>query len=124
MSVDPVHAASRFGFGPGVLAGDPAPGADPRSWLRAQLGGPDRAAFPDTLPTSADALVLLREQRRLKLPPEESLVRPLFRADARAQLAELLRGNASFRERLNWFWSNHFTVSAKRGEVRPLAGCF
>ena len=23
-----------------------------------------------------------------------------------------------------WFWANHFTVSARRGGIRPLAGCF
>jgi len=31
---------------------------------------------------------------------------------------------APFRERLVWFWANHFTVSLRRGEVAPLIGSY
>ena len=35
-----------------------------------------------------------------------------------------LDAEIGFAERLAWFWSNHFCVSADKGQVRPLAGAF
>ena len=121
METDAAQALIRFGLG--IRPGEPPP-ADPRGWLAAQLRAPDPVRFPDTLPTTADGLTLLREQRRLKPPPGQSLVEPLYRADAQAQLAVLLDAQAPFRERLVWFWANHFTVSIRQGDVRPIAGAF
>lgn len=31
---------------------------------------------------------------------------------------------APFRERLVWFWANHFTISLRRGQCAALAGAF
>ena len=121
MQLDPAHALARFGFG--ARPGDAVP-ADLRHWLRGQVTGPDPVRFPDTLPRTADGLVLLREQRRLRPPPGESLVEPLYRAEAQAQLSVLLDAEAPFRERLVWFWANHFTVSIRQGGIRPIAGSF
>ncbi|MCQ8276890.1 DUF1800 domain-containing protein [Acetobacteraceae bacterium KSS8] len=121
MAFDALHAATRFGFGP---TGDGALPADPRSWLIAQLGPGDPARFPTTLPSVSDGLILLEEQHKLKPPPGESLVAPLYRADASAQLNALVSTTAPFRERLVWFWANHFTVSTRRGDIRPIAGAF
>ena len=121
MLASPVHAVIRFGLGPRPSEALPA---DPHGWLAAQLRGPDPVRFPDTLPGTADGLLMLREQRRLRPPPGQSLVEPLYRADAAAQIDALLFAQAPFRERLVWFWANHFTVSTRRGEVRPIAGAF
>ncbi len=121
MQLDAAQVLARFGFG--ARPGDAVP-ADPCGWLRGQVTGPDPVRFPDTLPRTADGLVLLREQRRLRPPPGESLVEPLYRAEAQAQLSVLLDSEAPFRERLVWFWANHFTVSTRRGEIRPIAGSF
>ena len=121
MQTSAVHASIRFGLGP--RPSEPLP-SDPRGWLAAQLLGPDPVRFPDGLPSTADGLVMLREQRRLKPPPGQSLVEPLFRADAQAQLDVLLTAQAPFRERLVWFWANHFTVSTRQGGTRPIAGAF
>ncbi len=118
---DPVQASARFGFG--ARLGEALP-ADPHGWLRGQVTGPDPVRYPDTLPSTADGLLLLREQRRLKPPPGQSLVEPLYRVEAQAQLATLLDAEAPFRERLVWFWANHFTVSIRKGEIRPIAGSF
>lgn len=121
MEIDAAHAMIRFGLG--IRPGEPPP-RDPKAWLRHQLQQPDPVRFPDTLPSTADGLILLREQRRLKPPPGESLIEPLFRADAQAQLAVLLDAQAPFRERLVWFWANHFTVSTRQNGTRPIAGAF
>ena len=42
-------------------------------------------------------------------------MRALFRAQAKAELGNALTTPAPFRERLVWFWSNHFTVSVRGG---------
>lgn len=48
----------------------------------------------------------------------------MFCVDATAQLTNAFATSAGFRERLVWFWSNHFTVSRRQGAVAPLAGPF
>ena len=94
-----------------------APGA------RAQLSGPDplRLANP---PTTAAGLAALREDRENRPPPGQSRGRALFRQDAAAQLGNALTTPSPFRERLVWFWTNHFTVSLRRGDVRRGGGAF
>ena len=49
--------------------------------------------------------------------------RALFRPEAKAELDNALTTPAPFRERLVWFWTNHFTVSV-RGGMRGGAGAF
>ena len=39
-------------------------------------------------------------------------------------MAAALDAEIGFTERLSWFWSNHFCVSADKGGVRPLAGAY
>jgi uncharacterized protein (DUF1800 family) len=65
----------------------------------------------------------LRFDRETKPPPEQRRVRPLFEAEARAELENALTTGAPFRERLVWFWTNHFTVSA-RGGTAAVSGAF
>ncbi|MGH6771088.1 MAG: DUF1800 domain-containing protein [Xanthobacteraceae bacterium] len=48
----------------------------------------------------------------------------LYRDEASARLGAALDAEIGFVERLAWFWSNHFCVSASKGQVRPLAGAF
>ena len=45
--------------------------------------------------------------------------RSIFQADSHALLDHALTTPTPFRERLVWFWANHFTVSTKRGMVAP-----
>jgi uncharacterized protein (DUF1800 family) len=51
--------------------------------------------------------------------PEE-----IYLAEANARLTTALAADIGFAERLVWFWSNHFCVSADKGQVRPFAGAF
>jgi uncharacterized protein (DUF1800 family) len=49
----------------------------------------------------------------------------IYLKEARARIDTALRSEISFVERLVWFWSNHFCVSADKGPgVRALAGAF
>lgn len=56
------------------------------------------------------------------VPPVEAR---LFRAEAQARFDKAFRAEAGFVERLVYFWSNHFCVSAAKGPiVRASAGAF
>jgi uncharacterized protein (DUF1800 family) len=48
----------------------------------------------------------------------------IYLAEAKARLDTALAAETGLTERLVWFWSNHFCVSADKGQVRPIAGAF
>lgn len=133
-SLTPSQAMIRFGLGGRP---DQKPPTDPRAWLLGQLDGPDPAlATPSFagLPSGAAALAALRDDRmtRKRLARQglslkdhfKPRSREMFRVDAAAQLGWALRTNAPFRERLVWFWANHFTVSMRQGGTAALIGPF
>ncbi len=119
MTLEPVQASIRFGYGP--RAGE-SPPPDAAAWLRGQLQEPDRlAGVPGT--TAVQGLIALREDaldRKQKLKPDR--VRRIFLAEARAIGDHLVDTPTPFRERLVWFWFNHFTVSLKRPFVAAVLG--
>lgn len=68
-----------------------------------------------------------------QMPPAQPSAKPavprveaeLFRAEAKARLDKALQAEVGFVERLVYFWSNHFCVSAAKGPiVRASAGAF
>jgi uncharacterized protein (DUF1800 family) len=139
MDYAPFIALNRFGLG--RRQGESLP-ADPRDWLRAQLDAPDKLAaqpFPDT----EDALGVVQEQvRTLKArkamaeltPPSSQpapdmaaplhLVAQALKQDTHALLANALTTQMPFRERLVWFWANHFTISARGLVPTACAGAY
>lgn len=117
--MDMMTAQALVRFGLGRRGTEPLPG-DPVAWLLAQL----KAAEPGLGFTAATGLAALQADRRDKPKPGESQGRALFRAQADAELACALTTETPFRERLLWFWANHFTVSLRRGEIAALAGSF
>lgn len=48
----------------------------------------------------------------------------IYIEEARARLDNALNAETGFAERLVWFWSNHFCVSADKNNVRSLCGAF
>lgn len=84
------------------------------------MDGPDPAlAVPGA--SSGDGLVALREDRadrREGAPPTR--VRDLVQHDRQAAIDVMLSTATPFRERLVWFWANHFTVSFRRDEARAV----
>ncbi len=119
--MDPRTAQALIRFGLGRRGEEPLP-ADPAAWLNDQLRRPDPARI-DPRPSTATGLAALRFDRETKPPPEERRVRPLFQAESAAELENALTTTAPFRERLVWFWTNHFTVSV-RGGTSAVAGAF
>lgn len=122
MSADPVTAAFRFGFGLPLAAADATPAA-----LRAGLDGPDTAAARWPGVALDEVLDLAQREARaraaLKQAPEDAALkkdqralreagRALQRRGQRATFARAI-GGAPLRERLAWFWTDHFTVAPR-----------
>lgn len=120
MALSVHHAAVRFGLGRRPV--DPLPD-DPRVWLRAQLASSDPLAAAGAEATRA-GIAAYREDRRNPVPQGRSRARVIYRDEATRQLGHALTTEAPFRERLVWFWTNHFTVSLRRGECAPIIGSF
>ena len=139
MDLRPYHAQIRFGLG---RAGTEPMPADPAAWLLDQLRQPD-APWPGPAPSTRDGLAITREVQARRAekkaeatgpaaatrtaPPQPEGPNPAreqFRQDSQSALARAVATTTPFRERLVWFWTNHFTVSVKRPVVAPLAGAF
>ena len=128
-------AVTRFGLGarPGEIE---AAAADPQAFLKAQIR-PEGADQPEgrLAPSSENIAVfqgLRRERRELKgdtdaaeeLKQVQAQIRDIAIQEMAARGRLAAATPASFRERWTLFWSNHFTVSATKGAVAPIAGSF
>jgi uncharacterized protein (DUF1800 family) len=147
---DAALALHRFGLGPrGDAIAKIA--ADPRGALLAELDAPNIARLdaPD-LPGSAAAaratFEFRQERKATRLAqraaptapmkegaaeapaperprnPGPGVPQQLLLAEAKARFDRAIAADTGFVERLVWFWSNHFCVSADK--VRPIAGAF
>jgi uncharacterized protein (DUF1800 family) len=56
--------------------------------------------------------------------PGPGLPQQIYLEESKARLESALAAGAGFVERLVWFWSNHFCISADKGGVRPLCGAY
>jgi uncharacterized protein (DUF1800 family) len=56
--------------------------------------------------------------------PAAAALQQLYRDEAKARVDAALNAEIGFAERLTWFWSNHFCVSAAKNGVRALAGAY
>ena len=58
-------------------------------------------------------------------PKQQSGVpQQIFLDEARARFDAAMNADIGFAERLVWFWSNHFCISADKGVTRPVCGSF
>ncbi len=110
----------RFGLG---RRGNEAVPPDAAAWLAWQLNAADPAlAQPGT--SVAEGLEAIKARRRQKEGDKGTPLRDIFRADSQAAFANMITTTMPFRERLVWFWANHFTVSLRRGETAGIVGAF
>jgi uncharacterized protein (DUF1800 family) len=143
-----IHALQRFGLGarPGDLArvqGDPvgalASEIEPRAAL---ISGQGLFSAPEAINAFEDFQVQRREQRasggmaqagtraELDRPRHERSSasgdpRAIYWGELAARYQAAQRAPCGFAERLVWFWSNHFAVSAtKGGRLHVTAGAF
>jgi uncharacterized protein (DUF1800 family) len=120
MDTTAMQAMVRFGLGAKLT--EPPP-ADPAAWLRRQITRPDPTRL-DPPPSTAAGLAALHHDRETRGQGQEARVRPLFRAESAALLSNALTTPAPYRERLVWFWTNHFTISTRQGGCAAVAGAF
>ncbi|OYY04567.1 MAG: hypothetical protein B7Y73_03870 [Acidocella sp. 35-58-6] len=127
-------ALAEIRFGLGLTPGQTGD-SDPKGALKAQLEGPDPAlasgAFTN-LPRGIDGVDALRDDamtRKAMLAdgtPLKGNFKPksrlMYEADVAAQMGWATTTTAGFRERLVWFWTNHFTVSVYQGQTAALVG--
>lgn len=120
-----VQALTRFGLG--ARPSDTVP-SDPVGWLQAQLAAPDPTPVAG-MPTAAQGLAL--KYAFDKSQPGSSTrnqygaaINTLFTNEAQAFLTNAVITPAPFRERLVWFWANHFAIMASPLVVASVAGAY
>jgi uncharacterized protein (DUF1800 family) len=87
---------------------------------------PDKGSANAAMPPAAAAQPNATMQPTAKLPqPPLNIIQKTFRAEALARLQRAMLSDCGFTERLVVFWSNHFCISANKGELaRIWAGSF
>ena len=132
MDTNAAIAFSRFGLGRRL--DEPAP-TDAHAWLRAQLEAPDPTPTA-RLQTSAQSLVLAQQVAQavrtassdVNSKAGESPIHRQFKQQAHYEevvfLNNALVTNSGFRERLVWFWVNHFNITAKNRITQATIGPF
>jgi uncharacterized protein (DUF1800 family) len=127
-------AVTRFGLGarPGEIE---AARGDPAGFLKAQIRPEGADQPPGDLGSSSQNLEVFTQLRRARkeekaddaaaaLKATGVQIRDLAINEMAARGALAAQTPAAFRERWTLFWSNHFTVSALKGTVAPIAGAF
>ncbi len=129
--MDTTAAVASIRFGLGRTPGE-VDLADPRRWLVQQLAGPDPGPPAASV---AEAFAAFEQDRQARRDGKDAAGGPLataetgharaiYRADSRALLDHALTTGTPFRERLVWFWANHFTVSIRKGMIASLVGAY
>jgi uncharacterized protein (DUF1800 family) len=130
MDMNAAIAATRFGLG---QRPDTAAPADPRRWLHDQLTSPDptplagKLSTADTLRMAYQVQVQERADKDNGTPKDArppNAVGLQLREEIHDLYANALVTPAPFRERLVWFWANHFTVAARNRVVNACAGAY
>jgi len=121
-------ALNRFGLGgrPGQLK---QVASDPRGWVEAQLDArAEKYSVLSDLPRATDQVAPMMQMRGARSEAEKQEARRVNRAayvrEMEARCVVAANTTQPVRERLVWFWSNHFTVSIGRVEVTGVAGSF
>ena len=139
MSIESAIAANRFGLGarPGELK---KLEDDPKAYLLGQLKGPSsQPAYIGNIPRSdkilTDVLHVRKMQREMKKQAGAetrkdgkydyaSTVRSYYSDQVSARFKNAAQTEYPFHERLVYFWSNHFAVSADKQPISALAGAY
>ena len=88
-----------------------------REARRMQASGGGDMAAPDTMAGGETNEMSVHK-------PGPPLPQQIYLAEARARYQAALDADIGLVERLTWFWSNHFCVSADKGLVRSLCGAY
>lgn len=119
------QAFTRFGLG--GRPDDALPG-DPVAWLLDQVTAPDPTPVAGK-PSLSQCMALIGQFRVGPAGSNANTVAKqqitqLFAQEGQDLLANAVLTQAPFRERLVWFWANHFAIMAKALGVEATAGSF
>src|SRR5215470_10792728 len=89
----------------------------------------ERAAQQAAAPSGGAAPPQMKDQSATPPPapvrnPGPGVPQQIYLAEAKARIHAALGAKIGFLERLVWFWSNHFCVSADKGNVRQICGAY
>jgi uncharacterized protein (DUF1800 family) len=109
--------------------------ADEQAARNAQAASADKKSMSadadkKSMPADADKKSMPAEQPAMQPQaparnPGPAIPQQIYLEEANARLAAALAADIGLAERLAWFWSNHFCVSADKGQgVRVLAGAY
>jgi len=105
----------------------PAPQAQMAdSGMEAKDGGMKEgmAAAPPQTPSANGAPNSTPNAQNVPRNPGPGVPQQIYLEEAKVRINAALAADIGFVERLVWFWSNHFCVSADKGPVRPLCGAY
>ncbi len=119
------QAFTRFGLG--GRPDDLLP-SDPVAWLEEQITAPDPTPVAG-MPTLSQCLALVSAWQNAPAGSAANIaargqIIQLFAQEAQDLLANSVLTQAPFRERLVWFWANHFAIMAGTIPVLATAGSF
>lgn len=125
MSAQVAQALIRFGLG---ARPDQDVPSDPLTWLQAQLSGPDTAP-QSGLPSLTQCLAQLKAlwdstPGSAQYQAALAAVQQIAQAELLAFYTNAVTTTAPFRERLVWFWANHFNVSMTDAATSGTVGNF
>jgi uncharacterized protein (DUF1800 family) len=122
------QAFTRFGFGGRP---DDAVPASPMAWLANQITCADTAPTAGgSLPTLPQALTMVNNWISAPFLSTQSQIAgavmwTVMNAETQSFLANAITTKTPFRERLAWFWSNHYAVQAgSNGGMLTLSGTY
>jgi uncharacterized protein (DUF1800 family) len=88
----------------------------------------ERAAQQANAPSSGGSSPEMKDQSATPPAPMRNpgpgVPQQIYLSEAKARINAALDAEIGFVERLVWFWSNHFCVSADKGNVRPICGAY
>jgi uncharacterized protein (DUF1800 family) len=89
----------------------------------------ERAAQQAAAPSGGAAPPQMKDQSATPPPapvrnPGPGVPQQIYLVEAKARIHAALGAEIGFLERLVWFWSNHFCVSADKGNVRQICGAY
>jgi len=131
MSLEGAIAAHRFGLGarPGEIE---AASGSPKAWLMSQLdSAPPQPQALDGQPFESSAALVPEILQYRKMSADQRKLLQAFKTYVQLYVREMgarfalgFTTQQPFAERLVWFWSNHFTVSAQNPRDIMFAGAF
>ena len=95
-----------------------------RRKVRKKTGAASRLDTPAADASAQPENLSANEPKTTRPPSMMKASRKIYLAEAEARVEFALLADVGFVERLVWFWSNHFCVSADKSIVRPIAGAY